>query len=534
MSEQEKKSSKDGTPLEQMEGPQMIAPGIYRDLSAEVIHNFFSNLISYPMLLIYFSISFWYISTKVVPYDFIDEKFHVNQTIEYIVGHWTTWDPKITTPPGLYILGYSNYKILSKFSNINVRTALRLTNMFGGVIVLPIVVLRPLFLYNAIGFWPVTIMMFPLLTTYYYLYYTDVWSTILILQSLTVILTRQFGSWSIVVSALLGGISIFFRQTNIIWCAFICLIAVERGAILKKQFTNHHINNYLKTFIYAIEDFREVVLPYAIVCVCFVLFVLINGSITLGDKSNHAAGLHGMQFFYCALFLTFFSMPIWISRAYIHQYTTRWVTRPIRSIFEILCICFVIRYFTKIHPFLLADNRHYTFYLFKRVINNPSRIIRYGVMSVIYHFSTYTYFSLPRPSILLLHPFHTLPVNQPQDLPLQLTHVTWTGLLVCTLLTIIPSPLFEPRYYILPYLLWRLAITCSAEPLVKDLSKHVTSPTSEGETAGGDEEKVMVSGHWRLWFELIWFVVIDVFCLLVFIKKQVVWDSEAEIQRIIW
>jgi len=32
-----------------------------------------------------------------------DEPFHVPQAQAYCNGEWATWDPKITTPPGLYI-----------------------------------------------------------------------------------------------------------------------------------------------------------------------------------------------------------------------------------------------------------------------------------------------------------------------------------------------------------------------------------------------------------------------------------------------
>jgi hypothetical protein len=32
-----------------------------------------------------------------------DEPFHVPQAQAYCNGEWATWDPKITTPPGLYV-----------------------------------------------------------------------------------------------------------------------------------------------------------------------------------------------------------------------------------------------------------------------------------------------------------------------------------------------------------------------------------------------------------------------------------------------
>lgn len=32
-----------------------------------------------------------------------DEVFHVRQAKNYVQGKWNIWDPKITTPPGLYV-----------------------------------------------------------------------------------------------------------------------------------------------------------------------------------------------------------------------------------------------------------------------------------------------------------------------------------------------------------------------------------------------------------------------------------------------
>lgn len=39
------------------------------------------------------------------PEPYMDEIFHVPQTQQYCAGHWDVWDPKITTFPGLYVVG---------------------------------------------------------------------------------------------------------------------------------------------------------------------------------------------------------------------------------------------------------------------------------------------------------------------------------------------------------------------------------------------------------------------------------------------
>ena len=41
-----------------------------------------------------------------VPEPYLDEVFHVRQALAYWEHRWRQWDPKITTPPGLYLTSY--------------------------------------------------------------------------------------------------------------------------------------------------------------------------------------------------------------------------------------------------------------------------------------------------------------------------------------------------------------------------------------------------------------------------------------------
>ncbi|QLG73035.1 hypothetical protein HG535_0E01190 [Zygotorulaspora mrakii] len=504
--------------------PQLISPGIQRQLEKEVVTGFLTNIAIYPLLVTYFLLTFYYVSTKVVPYEFIDERFHIGQTLQYISGNWNTWDPKITTPPGLYILGCLEYKFFRIFTSWSTLTILRIVNLFGGIFVLPVMVLRPLFLFNAIGFWPIALMSFPLMATYYYLYYTDIWSTIFILQALTFVLTLPYGpTVSIWLSALCAGISCLFRQTNIIWTAFIMVLAVERRAMIQKQFNTHTLNNYLKLFIHSIDDFTSIVLPYAVDFVLFLVYIIWNRGITLGDKSNHNAGFQLVQIFYCFMFICFFSLPLWFSGSFLQLYKRRCQLKPVRVFFEVLGIMIVIRFFTKVHPFLLADNRHYTFYLFKRFIGSRRKLIKYVLMAPVYHFSTFVYMEVFRPSQLVFEPIVPLPLKDPVDLPIQLTHISWTALIACTFVTIVPSPLFEPRYYILPFYFWRIFVTCSAEPILGELV-----PSEEGEIA------VTIASTKRLFLEFAWFMLINAISLIIFMRRAFTWETELFPQRIIW
>lgn len=486
-----------------------------RDVEKEVVHGIYLNVILWPIIGIIFCYLAYTINTHILPYAFIDELFHVDQTISYIKGDWFSWNPKITTPPGLYILGWLQYKITTFFTNWSTLTVLRLSNLVGGLIVWPWVVLRPLFLFNALGFWPVTLMCFPLMVSYYFLYYTDVWATIFIVESLNLALVLPFGeTWSIRLSALCGLISCFFRQTNIVWNFFIMVLVIERRAIIEKQFNTLNFNNYLKLLLHSIENFKSLVLPYVINFVLFVLFLIYNRSITLGDKDNHVAGLHLVQFFYCLMFIAFFSLPVWFSKQVPLSYLIRFVMNPVKHIMEILGIMLIIRYFTIVHPFLLADNRHITFYLYRKLIGR-GKLFKYWIMAPIYHFSCYVYFKVMRPSVMIFHPILPIEIKNCIDLPIQLSHVSWTALIMCTFMTVVPSPLFEPRYYILPFIFWRIFITMPPEPFW-------------GDALG------LLTGTKRHVAELSWFMLINSITWLIFSKVGVHWESETNLQHIIW
>lgn len=47
-----------------------------------------------------------------------DEPFHVPQTQRYCKGNFVEWDPKITTFPGLYLIGAAWAKLLHSISSL--------------------------------------------------------------------------------------------------------------------------------------------------------------------------------------------------------------------------------------------------------------------------------------------------------------------------------------------------------------------------------------------------------------------------------
>ena len=488
-----------------------------RDLEGEITTSFIFNwFIGWPLLVILFTFLTYALSTHYVTHKFIDEIFHISMVEQYYSGDLRTWNPKITTPPGLYYLGLVWSKIVSiipiKCNPVGL-TSLRLLNTFGGTIALPIA-LNPLFLLNPVGWWPTSIMLFPVLSTYYYLFYTDVWSTVFIVASLSVAIGIPWNEkLSIRVSAFLGFCSVWMRQTNIVWNLLILVLVIERRAMIQKNFTDSFLNNCIKFVIQLVDNFYDFTLPYLINFGLFTFFLIYNRGITLGDKENHVAGLHIMQFFYCLTFITIFTWPVWLNFSYIKSSIRRYYYQPFQMFLELSAIMLVIRFFTVAHPFLLADNRHITFYIWRKIIN--FRWYTKYLMAPIYHFSVVTVFGALIDDSFYFNSVDELPFKHARDLPLKLTGISIITLTLCIFFTVVPSPLFEPRYYILPYIFFRIFVSVIYEPFLP------------GEPLSGIVLR-------RLSTEVAWLLVANVATIGLFIFKTFTWEGEESLQRIIW
>jgi alpha-1,2-glucosyltransferase len=404
---------------------------------------------------------------------YLDEVFHIPQTQRYCQGDFSYWDDKITTPPGLYLLAFGLQKLTSFIPWTNSDPCsvinLRAVNLGGVVLMVPLVITNiiPARTPRDMG---ILIGSFPLMAFFSNLFYTDVWSTIFVLAALNVGMRRMY-----ILSAFLAFISLWFRQTNVVWAAFLTsLFLIDRNA-----------GNFgFVDFLLAGVRSWDITIPYSLVALCFAVFIKLNGGITLGDKSNHQVGFNLPQVFYFALFLLFFSWPLWLSSRILKRYMTKCVGSPIRAVVymgSLAAISLIIHEFTVVHPFILADNRHYTFYLWRRFIYPSWHPWAKFMLVPVYHFGVW----------ILLTPG--------QDQMLLMT--TYMGAVI---LTLAPSPLFEPRYYIIPYVMWRILL-------------------------GG------IRSSMRRKLEWMWYLVINAITLYVFIAKPFIWPSEpGQQQRFMW
>lgn len=215
---------------------------------------------------------------------------------------------------------------------------------------------------------------------------------------------------------------------------------------------------------------------YLIVCIFFGIFVLWNGSIVVGDQSAHQAVIHLPQIFYFCMFTLIFASPLLLNdlrdlNSFIWNYRKMILVLTILSIF-------IIKYNTHVHLYLISDNRHYSFYIWKKVYEKHYLI---------------KYFLIPLYIFALMAIINKL---KSMNNAFQLTFI------LCTCLIIVPQKLVEFRYFIQPYLMFRMHM-------------HTNS--------------------WKeLIFEFLIYALINVITIYIFATKTFKWNDSDELQRIIW
>ncbi|KAJ6331673.1 hypothetical protein OIU76_010125 [Salix suchowensis] len=167
---------------------------------------------------------------RIVPEPYMDEIFHIPQAQQYCKGNFASWDPMITTPPGLYYLSLAH--VASLFPR----------HVFHTVIVYEIItLLRPNIDERKATIFAVVLALYPLHWFFTFLYYTDVASLTTVLAMYLACLKKKYH-----LSALLGAYAVFIRQTNIVWMLFVACTGVmditlahQRESLKSRQLKYH-------------------------------------------------------------------------------------------------------------------------------------------------------------------------------------------------------------------------------------------------------------------------------------------------------
>ena len=113
--------------------------------------------------------------------------------------------------------------------------------------------------------------------------------------------------------------------------------------------------------------------------------------------------------------------------------------------------------------------------------------------------------------------------------------------LFATLVTLTPSPLIEPRYFLLPFLVLRILASPSQEtvrPTTTPASKRSSASTSPP-SSSSDAMLASTSAATRMrrleWIELGWYALVNVVTIRVFLRVKLRWESEEGVwQRFMW
>jgi alpha-1,2-glucosyltransferase len=352
--------------------------------------------------------------------------------------------------------------------------------------------------------------LFPLNYFFQYLYYTDNGSTFFCLLAYYQHLRKRQN-----IAAIVGCVAVLYRQTNIVWIVFymaLTLLINARNLVDKavkdgnstrlswlmrymietpeqrqqhNLFTAIHMDSkQIKVLLGNLFELlgSRTIWPYFQVICSFGLFVYANKGIVVGDRSNHEASLHVTQLFY------FFTFSI---------ICTAWhvVWRPIQNPVDLIkwlskrlfvltvsmiVSMLIVQQFTYEHPFLLADNRHYTFYIWSRLYRRHATI-KYFMVPV-YVLSTVLFYSLLSKA------------NKSYGWLVAFT--------ICLSLCLIPQKLIEFRYYLIPFFIYRLNIRPQSLALVLG--------------------------------EILVFSMVNIVTMYLFLNRPFYWPDSSEPQRFMW
>ncbi|KAK6579864.1 hypothetical protein PZA11_007572 [Diplocarpon coronariae] len=448
------------------------------------------------------------------------------------------------------------------------------------------------------------IALFPLLFFFSGLFYTDILSTCLVLRIYRLFLQRkeayQKSRDGLLWLYLTGVVALWMRQTNIFWVAVfmgglelvrtvdanralspdtevtprsrkeLVIVYFNRcrcGHIHDISLKNAGIHDFILCGISIViaSIFNPLLIitrlsPYIGLLISFAGFVFWNGGVVLGDKANHVATIHLAQMLYIWPFIVFFSAPIIVPVAisFLHR-SFRLVSLPLfprllcqyllvatYSAAALAAVLFIVHFNTIIHPFTLADNRHYMFYVFRyTILRHP--LIRYLAAPVYLICGYLVYLALSS------QPENSQPItlkknssgheNEPTSSALGLarepegpTTSFVIILLATTALSLVTAPLVEPRYFIVPWVIWRLNVP-SFPPQFNP--QHRKSHKDEQGAVQVYIRRVRFWGwegyDFRLWLETGWLLLINLVTGYVFLYKGFEWKQEpGNVQRFMW
>ena len=264
----------------------------------------------------------------------------------------------------------------------------------------------------------------PLLWPFYWTMYADLTSVAILLTGLLCVLERRY-RWA----AAIGLLSLLFRQHNVFWLGFYWALALAQEGFW------HNLMLWLRSpaqkragLAHLFSPGARTTIVFAIPLAAFIVFIILNNGIAVGDRSNQTfGGLYPLQLFGFFLVLWILLLPLHIAN--LPKIVHLLLRQP--AWIPVLCILFLIfiTTFSITHP----HNFRSDYFLRNWFLYHLKDMFKYQV----YAFVGITWALLS----LAVTPFR----ERAQY---------W--LYPITALALLPVWLIEQRYYIMPFVLFML------------------------------------------------------------------------------
>jgi alpha-1,2-glucosyltransferase len=397
------------------------------------------------------------------PEPYMDELFHVPQAERFCASVLKSaaglphYHPAITTPPGPYLFPALASALHPAFCTIR---GLRAWSALCVWLALPQIAAVLASLRSRIPtaskllagndgeseLQALAVLLHPPLFFYASLFYSDPPSVLALLLCLRLSLAKRH--W---ISSLCGIAAALCRQTSAVFHGFIAL-----DALLSSLRDAENIYNLM-----------HVTAPHVLASLVYAaLFYKNSFRVALGDHMNHTPTLHHAMFAYHAGYLAISAAPLMcfalVSYCRREAWAHHWISRASAVIGFMsalaLCLTLVERTGDFVHPFALADNRHYTFYIYRRLLLR-SRWLRFA-------FTPVYAAALIAPFVQIYDAYQrdtTAGSKRTDDSAGEVKHalqawlvtetVSEMALLCAVAVCVVPASLLEPRYFVQGFIL---------------------------------------------------------------------------------
>jgi alpha-1,2-glucosyltransferase len=292
---------------------------------------------------------------------------------------------------------------LFSFSEFNL---LRFSNLLLSAIVIPA------FLALVKTFYPhqayirtLQFVFIPFLFPLFFLVYTDLFSLAFVLIMIERTLKKNY-----YVAAVFAFFAVFIRQPNLIWAGYCCLLIlldIERPLVSKAFITS----------------FLKKIWPFILVFLSFGLFVIWNGGVAVGDAEQHQISFNISNFYFFLLVSFALYLPYNIAR--LGDVKDLLVSNKWMII--LIIMLFFVYMFTYEHPHKY-NTKELSFYRHNLFLYYSCDVYWLRILS---------YFAMTWMALSFYAAAHVSEYRKPLLL-----------LVPITLLSIVPLPLIEQRYYL--------------------------------------------------------------------------------------